>query len=311
MTTRQFHVLIVDDSAEDRATYQRLITRVSPDESYTFTVAETAAEGLELCRRTAFDCVLLDYLLPDGDGLNLLAGLKRPDEPLLVSVIVLTGQGDETVAVRAMKSGAQDYLAKGRLTSESLHRAMHHAMETVALLRKIEEQRAELTRLATLDELTGLFNRRFFLRRLQDEIERATRYRSPLSLLLLDVDHFKRVNDTYGHLVGDTVLATLADIIRATFRRTDVAARYGGEEFCALLTQTDLPGAEQVAERMRQAFAERPVELQDGTRLTVTCSAGVAEFGKDGGDGQTLLKVADARLYRAKAAGRNLVCSRD
>ena len=130
--------------------------------------------------------------------------------------------------------------------------------------------------------------------------------------MLLDVDYFKRVrNDTYGHLVGDTVLATLADIIRATFRRTDVAACYGGEGFCALLTQTDLPGAEQVAERLRQAFADRPVELQDGTRLRVTCSAGVAEFGKDGGDGQTLLKVADARLYRAKAAGRNLVCSRD
>jgi two-component system cell cycle response regulator len=311
MTTRQFHVLLVDDSAEDRATYERLITRVSPDEAYTFTTAETVAEALALCRRTRFDCVLLDYLLPDGDGLNLLAALKRPDEPLLLPVIVLTGQGDETVAVRAMKSGAQDYLGKNRVTSESLHRAMHHAMETVALLRKIEEQRTELTRLATLDELTGLYNRRFFMRRLHEEIERATRYGSPLSLLLLDVDHFKRVNDTYGHLVGDTVLASLAEIIRGTFRRTDVAARYGGEEFCALLTQTDLAGTEQVAERLRQGFAARAVELQDGTRLSVTCSAGVAEFGKDGIDGGTLLKVADARLYRAKGAGRNRVCSRD
>jgi two-component system cell cycle response regulator len=311
MTTRQFHVLLVDDSAEDRATYERLITRVSPDEVYTFTSAETVAEALVLCQRTRFDCVLLDYLLPEGDGLNLLAGLKRPEEPLLVPVIVLTGQGDETVAVKAMKSGAQDYLSKNRVTSESLHRAMHHAMETVALLRKIEEQRAELTRLATLDELTGLYNRRFFMRRLHEEIERATRYGSPLSLLLLDVDHFKRVNDNYGHLVGDAVLASLAEIIRGTFRRTDVAARYGGEEFCALLTQTDLAGAEQVAERLRQGFAARGVELQDGTRLSVTCSAGVAEFGKDGNDGSTLLKVADARLYRAKGTGRNRVCSRD
>ena len=311
MATRQYRVLIVDDSPEDRATYCRLITCVTPDEEYAFTEADTVTEALAQCGRTPFDCVLLDYMLPDGDGLNLLSGLARPDEPLLVPVIVLTGQGDETVAVRAMKSGAQDYLSKGRLTSESLHRAMHNAMEKVALLRKIDEQRAELTRLATLDELTGLFNRRFFMRRLKEEVERAARYQSPLSLLLLDIDYFKRVNDTYGHLVGDAVLVTLAAVLRATFRRTDVAARYGGEEFCALLTQTDLMGAEQVAERMRQAFASQPVELQDGTRLSVTCSAGVAEFGRDAGDSQTLLKVADGRLYRAKGAGRNRVCSRD
>lgn len=311
MTTRQYRVLLVDDSPEDRETYQRLITRVSPDEDYLFTSADTVAEALELCRRIPFDCVLLDYLLPDGDGLSLFAGLVRENEPLLVPVIVLTSHGDETVAVRAMKSGAQDYLSKQRLTSESLHRAMHNAMEKVALLRKIEEQRAELTRLATVDELTGLYNRRFFLKRLGDEIDRAVRYGSPLSLLMLDVDHFKRVNDTYGHVVGDAVLASLAGVIRSTFRRTDVAARYGGEEFCALLPQTDRTGAEQVAERLRQAFTVQPIELQGGARLTVTCSIGVAVLGSDGVDGQALLKVTDARLYRAKAAGRNRVCSRD
>src|SRR5262249_55684488 len=162
-----------------------------------------------------------------------------------------------------------DYLSKQRMTSESLHRAMHNAMEKVALLRKIEDQRAELTRLATVDELTGLFNRRFFLRRLGDEIDRAMRYESPLSLLILDVDHFKRVNDALGHVVGDEVLAALAGVIRSTFRRTDVAARYGGEEFCALLPQTDRGGAEQVAERLRQSFAVQPIELQAGTRLSV------------------------------------------
>jgi len=215
------------------------------------------------------------------------------------------------VAVRAMKSGAQDYLPKGRLTSESLHRAMHNAMEKVALLRKIEEQRVELMRLATIDELTGLYNRRFFLKRLGDEIDRAVRYESPLSLLILDVDHFKAVNDTYGHLVGDEVLAALAELIRATFRRTDVAARYGGEEFCALLPQTERTGAEHVAERLRQASAVQPIQLQDGGRLSVTCSVGLAVLGEDGGDGSSLLKVADARLYRAKAAGRNRVLSHD
>jgi two-component system cell cycle response regulator len=311
MSTRQYHVLLVDDSPEDRETYQRLITRVSPDEAYRFTSADTVAAALELCRHTVFDCVLLDYLLPDGDGLGLLAGLVRENEPLLVPVIILTGHGDETVAVRAMKSGAQDYLSKRRLSSESLHRAMHNAMEKVALLRKIEDQRAELTRLATVDELTGLYNRRFFLKRLGDEIDRAVRYESSLALLLLDIDHFKRVNDTHGHVVGDAVLASLAGVIRSTFRRTDVAARYGGEEFCALLPQTDRTGAEQVAERLRLAFAVQPIELQGGGWLSVTCSIGLAVLGGDGHDGQTLLKVADARLYRAKDAGRNRLCSRD
>jgi diguanylate cyclase (GGDEF)-like protein len=311
MNSRQYHVLIVDDSPEDRALYRRLITRVSPEEDYAFTIADTVAEALDLSRKVPFDCILLDYLLPDGDGLSLLAGLAGENEPLLVPIIVLTGQGDETVAVRAMKSGAQDYLSKGRLTSESLHRAMHNAMEKVTLLRKIEEQRAELVRLATLDELTGLHNRRFFLRRLGEEAERAARYGSPLSLLLLDIDHFKRVNDTHGHVAGDEVLAALAAVIRATFRRTDVAARYGGEEFCVLLPQTDRTGAEPVAERLRQAFAAKTIDVREGGQLNVTCSVGVAEFGPDGSDAHTLLKSADARLYRAKAAGRNRVCARD
>ena len=306
MAPRQFHVLLVDDSPEDRAAYERLITRVSPDETYTFTVAETVADALALCQRTRFDCVLLDYLLPDGDGLNLLAALKKPDEPLLVAVIVLTGQGDETVAVRAMKSGAQDYLAKGRLTSESLHRAMHHAMETVALLRKIEDQRAELTRLATLDELTGLYNRRFFLRRLHDEIERAVRYGLPLTLLLLDVDHFKRVNDTYGHQAGDAVLKALADCLVRNFpRKSDMVARYGGEEFAVVLPDTSPQNAVRLAERTRLAVSQLPI-VHGSQTIGITISVGASQLGRQESV-QSWIERTDQALYQAKTQGRDRV----
>ncbi len=163
----------------------------------------------------------------------------------------------------------------------------------------------EVRRLAVTDELTGLSNHRRFKDELEREVERAGRFGTPLCLVFIDIDHFKRVNDTHGHSVGDQVLMGLAGVLRANVRNVDLACRYGGEEFGVILPSTDLPAAVRVAERLREAVAEEP--LGTDVAVPVTISAGVSCFGADGTTADALLAAADGRLYRAKAAGRNRV----
>ncbi|MBN1477566.1 diguanylate cyclase [Candidatus Sumerlaeota bacterium] len=174
--------------------------------------------------------------------------------------------------------------------------------------RKRTEERLAL--MATTDELTGLHNRRLLMERLTQETLRSQRYGTPLSLLMLDLDHFKSVNDTHGHLVGDQVLITMARLITATIRVTDIAGRYGGEEMCIALTETGASGAECIAERLRQRIADFEFTDSSGCVFHVTASIGVATH--DGADDvDTMLALADAALYRAKEGGRNrVICSR-
>jgi two-component system cell cycle response regulator len=166
---------------------------------------------------------------------------------------------------------------------------------------------AELIRLARLDELTGLCNRRYLLERLTQEILRAKRYGPPLCLMMLDLDHFKSINDTYGHLIGDQVLAGVARLLTDTIRATDIAGRYGGEEFCLILTETSLDGGRLLAERLRQCIAATTFSADDGTTLHVTCSIGMAQYTPEHTEPKTLLALADQALYKAKASGRNRV----
>ena len=170
-------------------------------------------------------------------------------------------------------------------------------------------------RIGLTDPLTGVNNRRFFDQRLQEEVARALRHDVPLSCLLLDIDHFKNINDTYGHPLGDRVLTDAAAIMRAQLRGSDLLARYGGEEFAALLTHTHKPAALEIAERIRSAIAEHEFLTTDGGSLRATLSIGVATLQHQGndvsGEGGRLVSAADAALYAAKRGGRNRVCSDD
>ncbi|MBI4859914.1 MAG: GGDEF domain-containing protein [Candidatus Riflebacteria bacterium] len=165
----------------------------------------------------------------------------------------------------------------------------------------------EIVKLSITDELTGIFNHRHFVAHLRQEVERARRYGQPAALLLMDLDHFKRVNDVYGHLAGDAVLKGLARRIQKSVRTTDLVARYGGEEFIVLAPQTDLGSAEMLAERLRHVVSESPLPADDRD-LAVSISVGVAEVLVDRAQTDTdLMRIADSRLYRAKSAGRNRV----
>jgi len=165
----------------------------------------------------------------------------------------------------------------------------------------------ELEELATRDSLTGLFNRRELARCLDDELERASRYEHPMAVLWIDFDHFKDVNDNWGHAAGDTVLRTVSDLLKQSIRGIDVIGRFGGEEFVVILPEMDVDEAETTAERLRQQVAREPVALDNGHTVPITISIGVAVFPAHGCNSERLCAAADKAMYRAKAQGRNCV----
>ena len=177
-----------------------------------------------------------------------------------------------------------------------------------AMAEKLERGQATLENLSVHDGLTGLYNYREFRRRLKEEADRSRRYGRPFSLLLLDLDHFKVVNDTYGHQAGDEVLRALANLISEGVRPVDMAARYGGEEIALILPETPGGKALIVAERVRSLVANHPIKLSSGPTVNLTCSIGVAAFGEDGASDNEIIGSADSALYAAKHAGRNRVC---
>ena len=191
---------------------------------------------------------------------------------------------------------------------------LHHLANVVGVCLENAINRARLVRSGLTDVLTGWHNRRYLQTRLKEELARAQRGQAPLSCLLMDVDHFKRVNDRWGHPAGDRVLREIAERVELQVRASDVAARYGGEEFAMLLPNTPVGDAQGLAERIREAVADGPVVLDDGTEVPVTVSIGIASVVPDKGAsdlkslGERLIAEADVQLYRAKSDGRNRVC---
>jgi len=173
---------------------------------------------------------------------------------------------------------------------------------------RIEKSERELHELATRDGLTGLYNHRYFYTLFEDEIPRAHRYQKPVSLLLIDIDHFKAVNDTYGHRAGDTVLRGLSDCILGRMRSTDRVCRYGGEEITVILPEADVANATESAEGLRVLVEQTPFHIDDGQQISITISIGLATYPNHGEDASLLVSMADAALYEAKKAGRNRVC---
>ncbi|HEY7496025.1 MAG TPA: diguanylate cyclase [Candidatus Tectomicrobia bacterium] len=297
-------ILAIDDDPGDLELLRRCLEDV-PDFAITLVACGDAAAGHTQLANHAIDVIMLDYLLGADTAQDVLreireCGDRRP-------VIVLTGKGDERIAAAMMRAGADDYLVKDDLHPNTVYRSLRFVLMRFEEERKRVQLEEELQRLARFDELTGLCNRRYLLDRLTQEILRARRYGSPLSILMLDLDHFKHINDTYGHLVGDTVLATVASLLRDTVRATDIPGRYGGEEFCVVLTETKISGALLMAERLRRRIAAEDIFTMGNEKVSVTCSIGLAQFRDNVKDPTAFLSLADRALYQAKAAGRNCI----
>lgn len=270
--------------------------------------AERATRAIELAtaKSETLDCILLDLSFAD-DAWALLARLRAEPDTAVMPVFVVTDRLlGEAEQVRLVEAGAVDHQA--RPLPEALFCAKVRAIcERSRLQRELRSKLRFALENAALDPLTGLFNRRYFERRLREESAHAERHQRPFAVVMMDLDHFKLVNDTYGHEEGDKVLRHVADLISRGLREDDVACRYGGEELVLLLRGTSGPAARVVANRLRGTLAERPVEL-GGRPRHVTFSAGVAAADEHNGfAADEIVGRADAALYRAKRAGRNRV----
>lgn len=217
------------------------------------------------------------------------------------SVIVPVLTDDSVIALLRLKRSHAPFTADELRFLEAVVNQTALALERAKLI-------AFLENLSITDALTGIANRRHFEWRLSEEVERARRYKYPLSALMLDLDHFKQINDTYGHQVGDTVLQQVAQRLKHSLRRTDFLARYGGEEFVILAPQTPSERALVLAERIRQVIAKSPIPVADNLQIHITVSVGVAVFPDHAQNEIGLVRAADAALYKAKQLGRNRVC---
>jgi two-component system, cell cycle response regulator len=294
-------ILIVDDEPVQR----RAMARIVEEWGATPLQAKDFAEAMRLRRERDPDIVLLDVVMPQVDGYKVAQMLKR--DAKFMPIILLTGLEDLESKRRGLAAGADEFLTKP-VNSFELQIRVSSMLRIKKLTDELATANEKLTALATTDPLTGLANRRVLLDRLAHEFERAKRYRKPLACLMVDIDHFKRVNDTYGHPVGDKVIVQVASAIHGTIRSTDLAGRYGGEEFGVIALETGLGGGVALGERIRREVGRLFSQESDVPKVTV--SIGVATTDRASEAADALLKSADEALYTAKREGRDRVVGR-
>ncbi|MBC7838274.1 MAG: GGDEF domain-containing response regulator [Nitrospiraceae bacterium] len=284
--------LLVEDNDVDAQLTQDLLYEWSIEE-FRITRVKTLGEGLALLSRERFDAVLLDLSLPDAFGLPTVRQVHATSPT--IPVVVLSGVSDQNLALQAVQQGAQDYLVKGQGHPELLARAVRYAIER----KRCEEH---LTYLAQYDHLTGLVNRTLFRDRVVQAMARTKRMQQPIGLMLLDLDRFKAVNDTFGHDMGDELLKAVAQRLKICVREVDTVARMGGDEFTIILEGVS---SEQnilaVATRITESIAA-PFELK-GHHLSIGVSIGITIYPQDDHSIDELLKHADTAMYRAKQQG--------
>jgi diguanylate cyclase (GGDEF)-like protein len=306
----RYRILVIDDKPE----IAELLRADCHDKPYDILYADGGERGLQMAAAERPDLILLDLRMPGMDGISVAHTLKSDAMTRNIPVILLTAVRDIDAKVKAFEAGAVDYVQKPWQWKELDARIaveLRRRRAVLSLQFKVDDlsqTNKELEELAVIDEMTGLHNFREFQRRLRAEWQRAERYKIPLSLILFDLDHFKRVNDTLGHQAGDRVLQEFATLVTGGARANDVAARYGGEEFAVILPHTDREMAMRVAERIRLAVKEFGfLDERNPTRITV--SGGVATY-HSSADIETvddLVRVADVALYEAKDRGRDRV----
>lgn len=298
MGAERWTALVVDDA---RSTAAPLVRELE-DAGARVLTAGTVAEAVNLILEGVPDVAIVDVELPGESGLGVLEHLRL--EGGQTPVLLLSLKDDASARAQAFARGCDDYLVKPVTPAELVAR-VRRRLELHSTLVLAKGEAARLHALAVTDGLTQVANHRHFQDRLKEEFRRAQRYDDPLALILVDLDHFKNVNDNFGHQVGDEVLAAMARCLEAAVRETDFIARYGGEEFAVLLPKTHLAGALTVAERV----CHEMLKLKAGpSGLKVTASFGVSGFpGRSVNTPEQLVRTADEALYKAKREGRNKI----
>jgi two-component system, cell cycle response regulator len=298
-------IIVADDEEFNR----RVLTRRLEQDGFRVVTANDGREAILKVKELLPDLVILDLMMPIMDGLEACRHLKEDIATADIPVIFLSARDDPEAKVTGLTSGANDYINKPFKAEELTARvnvALRLKREHDNLRMSAEEahQRAEVAQEQSMvDGLTGLYNRHGMQRALLSEYSMAQRHHRALSCLMIDLDHFKSINDRYGHIIGDATLKQLASILLQNLRRSDVICRYGGEEFLILLPETDIKGASIIAEKIHAVIASQ-LFGEGETRFPVTLSIGISQF-REEESGDEMIARADAALYQAKKMGRN------
>jgi len=295
-------ILVCDDDPADRKLVRAYLRQIA-DREIVLLEAGQREQIQNALNKGRVDLVLMDIEMPEKSGMEWLAEIA---EKQAAPVVMMTGAGSEEIAVQSIQRGAVGYLPKSSLSKDNLSKTIDTALEKWRRIQQARADQEKLERLANFDSLTGLYNRRAILRRLDKQIRYANRYKEAFSVIMLDIDHFKKVNDQYGHLTGDDVLEKTAALVRRSIRDTDTVGRYGGEEFIFVLPKANLPSGLKVAERIRKTIETTEMEDSEGNVFGITVSQGLSSY-KPGEDEHSLISRADDALYRAKQNGRNRV----
>jgi len=302
-TNKKKTVLIVDDTKINIDILIELL-----DNRYDILVSLNGTRALELIDQNHIDIILLDILMPDINGYDLCRILKAQENTRNIPVIFITANSDEESIDTAFEVGGIDYITKPFKALELLARLKTH-LNTQELLLDLEKSHKELELQASQDHMTKLYNRRYFSEISNKVMQLAVRNKKPLSILMLDIDKFKNINDTYGHPVGDEVIIALANTLRDISRLSDIACRFGGEEFLILLPETSAEGAMVIGEKIRKFVEDLVINTQDNISIKFTISIGIAEFDRENElNLEKSIQRADEALYDAKKGGRNRVC---
>lgn len=300
---RDSGILLVEDSPTQALKIQLMLE----DHGYHVTVAQNGLEAMNILLSNPISIVISDWIMPEMDGYELCRAIRKHDFGSYVYIILLTAKDSKNDIIEGLEAGADDYLTKPVDDAELIAR-LTTAERIIRLESSLKQRNKEIALLAITDPLTEVFNRGYLNTNLPKVFKRAVRYKQHLSIIICDIDHFKNINDKYGHHIGDLILRSAAQNLNSSLRKDiDWVARYGGEEFIVVLPETDLNGATVVAERLRHQISDETPDEENS--IKITASFGIAalthEEDKSFFNATELIKIADKCMYQAKKNGRN------
>lgn len=295
------NVLILEDDDVDYKRHKRFLT-ADLLENYRLQRASTVNQALDLTNTENFDCILVDYYLPDATGMDFVSKLKQKTSTP-PAMVLLTGQQDVSLVARAMREGVQDYLDKNSVTPESLTRTIRAAIHLAEMRKELSESNQKLRERALHDPLTGLANRTLFEDRCEGALHLCQRHNSCLAILLLDLNGFKAINDTYGHDTGDRALQMASGRFTSCLRESDTLSRLGGDEFSILLHGMNSNCCVQAVIDRLHTSLEEPFMHKD-IPIQLAVSIGVASYPTDGQTYAELMQAADESMYQNKAESK-------